>query len=71
LTGLEVTRTLQIDRQRLIIDMAIASRASAAVPYAMLEHVSLGLEVLDPVLEVELPPARSRSQTKMVRFALP
>jgi hypothetical protein len=57
--GLEVTRTLQIDRQRLIIDMAIASRASAAVPYAMLEHVSLGLEVLDPVLELELPPART------------
>ncbi len=37
--------------------MRIAATGPARVPYGLLEHVSLGLELLDPVLEIAIPAA--------------
>jgi galactose mutarotase-like enzyme len=56
--GLEIERSLQVAGDTLEISMT--HRATGPrVPYAALEHVALGLEILDPLLELELPAART------------
>lgn len=55
--GLEAVRRLQVEDDKLRVETTLTSRAAAPVPYCALEHVSLGLEVLDPVLELHLPAA--------------
>jgi hypothetical protein len=55
--GLELTRAVGLVDDRIEIEMRVSADSPTRVPYALLEHVSLGLELLDPVLDITLPPA--------------
>jgi hypothetical protein len=56
--GLEVEREIRVEADTVMISTTHRS-TGPPVPFAVLEHVSLGLEILDPVLEIELPPGRT------------
>ena len=55
--GIEVVRKISAAGSELVLETEFRSVSEQPVPLATLEHVSFGLELLDPVLELELPPA--------------
>jgi hypothetical protein len=56
--GLEVTRTIGADHEGLAIRTDWRPTVDEA-PLVALEHVALGLELLDPEVEIHLPPGRA------------
>jgi hypothetical protein len=57
--GLELERSFFAHGRELAVGMTFTSTSERTVPLATLEHVSFGLEILDPVLELDLPAAAS------------
>jgi hypothetical protein len=55
--SLEVTRTITAERDGLAVQTSW--RAVDDAPLVALEHVALGLELLDPEVEIRLPPGRA------------
>lgn len=55
--GMDLVRKVSAVGGELVVETEFHSRSQEPVPFATLEHVSLGLEILDPVLELELPAA--------------
>jgi len=55
--GLEIERELRTEGDAVAVAMTHRATGTEPAPFAVLEHVSLGLEILDPVLELELPAA--------------
>ena len=66
--GIEALRQLAVDGDCLRIETTVNACGPEPVPYCALEHISLGLEVLDPVLELDIPAAPTmRFRTGMAR----
>ncbi len=54
---LDLVRKVSAIGAELVVETEVRSHSEDPVPFAILEHVSLGLELLDPVLELDLPAA--------------
>lgn len=56
--GLELTRSLELAGASVHVRVEAGATGEAA-PLVILEHLALGLELLEPEVEIELPPGRA------------
>lgn len=54
--GLQLTRTLELAGSTLTVRVEARGAADDPAPLVVLEHLALGLELLEPEVEIELPP---------------
>lgn len=61
--GLELTRELAVDGDALAV--AVEARSTGTrVPLVAVEHLAVGLELIEPEVEIELPPGRAYEQSE-------
>lgn len=65
--GLEIERELSIESGALLARTRV--RATTRVPFVAVEHISVGIELLDPEVVLELPPGRAARAEQLVAGA--
>ena len=56
--GLELIRAVELESDEVVVRLE-ARAADAPAPLVVLEHIALGLELLEPEVEIELPPGKA------------